>query len=701
MDFVKSENIKVEIADFEDDDMDTVQDLTNQINEAKYSVVKALETAQQLLSASSDTSNEYFEMISTPLISAVDALTLSLTAVQSLPVLTLGSTLIDEEEAIEEVEVKRRRKPMKRKATSPPHGESSSKQLITEQKQCAKQNNAPPTEVKTEQLEYKDGEQDLHKLGDDLDKLFDKTEQTDLRPRNNDVLAPTIKKELNEADTKVDKNDVCERETSDYNDSDYDNDNHDDNFIADHLKDESGEGEEEKIYKCSRCPYTTNRKYYFDDHILGTLKYRKCPWCEKHLSNTGFKALQKHFKLKHGQVQGKYSKCLKCDKTFNRMRDLELHVNREHPDVSTMYHCSQCNYNSIMYDMTRHKEVHSSVSFPCNLCNHKAKSAIRLRTHMNELHKTVKCTICHEEFRGSYALRMHKRSQHGDGKKRELYCDECGQKYTNTGSLSLHKQAKHSDKTYQCDKCEFTATNKNSLGKHMKTHNLSCDLCSAQFSSRNDFNVHMKGVHGGHKYRCDQCEFSSAWRETLKNHISSKHSREGLYKCDICNAGFPRRNTLATHMQIHDDREKQRQYECSYVGCQSTFTAPSQLKKHVAKVHEGVRWPCDRCDFIGSYKDDLKLHIKAVHEGFKLKCDQCDFTTIKNTKLKVHILKVHEGVTWPCDKCDYVGDIKDKLNMHIRAVHKGLMKKCDICSYTSITNSNVKRHMRRIHKVQI
>ena len=34
-----------------------------------------------------------------------------------------------------------------------------------------------------------------------------------------------------------------------------------------------------------------------------------------------------------------------------------------------------------------------------------AKSAIRLRTHMNELHKTVKCTICHEEFRGSYALR--------------------------------------------------------------------------------------------------------------------------------------------------------------------------------------------------------------------------------------------------------------------------------------------------------
>ena len=29
-----------------------------------------------------------------------------------------------------------------------------------------------------------DGEQDLHKLGDDLDKLFDKTEQTDLRPRN-------------------------------------------------------------------------------------------------------------------------------------------------------------------------------------------------------------------------------------------------------------------------------------------------------------------------------------------------------------------------------------------------------------------------------------------------------------------------------------------------------------------------------------
>ena len=37
------------------------------------------------------------------------------------------------------------------------------------------------------------------------------------------------------------------------------------------------------------------------------------------------------------------------------------------------------------------------------------------------------------------------------------------------------------------------------------------------------------------------------------------------------------------------------------------------LKEHVESIHEGVRYPCDQCDYKATQKGSLKRHKKSNH----------------------------------------------------------------------------------------
>ena len=39
----------------------------------------------------------------------------------------------------------------------------------------------------------------------------------------------------------------------------------------------------------------------------------------------------------------------------------------------------------------------------------------------------------------------------------------------------------------------------------------------------------------------------------------------------------------------------------------------SHLKKHIESIHEGVRFPCDQCDYKATQKTNLKKHRKGKH----------------------------------------------------------------------------------------
>merc|ERR1712098_690408 len=57
--------------------------------------------------------------------------------------------------------------------------------------------------------------------------------------------------------------------------------------------------------------------------------------------------------------------------------------------------------------------------------------------------------------------------------------------------------------------------------------------------------------------------------------------------------------------------------------------------------HEGIRYPCDKCNKSYAYKRDLLRHIRSFHDGVKFLCDLCDFESTRDTSLYKHKKNKH------------------------------------------------------------
>ena len=103
--------------------------------------------------------------------------------------------------------------------------------------------------------------------------------------------------------------------------------------------------------------------------------------------------------------------------------------------------------------------------------------------------------------------------------------------------------------------------------------------------------------------------------------------------------------------------------------CSKTFSSNTALWYHRKSIHEGVRYPCDQCDFQARRKSSLTEHI-LKHEGVKYSCDQCDSQFTDKSSLPKHIQTQHEGVKYTCDHCGHQTTRKEYLFKHIQSKHK-------------------------------
>ena len=80
------------------------------------------------------------------------------------------------------------------------------------------------------------------------------------------------------------------------------------------------------------------------------------------------------------------------------------------------------------------------------------------------------------------------------------------------------------------------------------------------------------------------------------------------------------------------------------------------------------RFPCDLCNKTYNVKKSLTRH-KQTHEGVRYPCNQCDYKATLSSNLITHIKSQHEGVRYPCQHCDYKATTSSHLNTHIRQKH--------------------------------
>lgn len=112
-------------------------------------------------------------------------------------------------------------------------------------------------------------------------------------------------------------------------------------------------------------------------------------------------------------------------------------------------------------------------------------------------------------------------------------------------------------------------------------------------------------------YQCpfSYCEFETKWTSYLKTHIKSIHEGK-RFKCNQCD------------------------YRASKKG---------NLLKHISTVHGVDRYPCTKCDYKATQKANLQRHIDSVHEGIRYTCEFCNYTATRKDHLSRHVKQSHNN----------------------------------------------------------
>ena len=89
--------------------------------------------------------------------------------------------------------------------------------------------------------------------------------------------------------------------------------------------------------------------------------------------------------------------------------------------------------------------------------------------------------------------------------------------------------------------------------------------------------------------------------------------------------------------------------------------------KKIKRTH-GEAYSCDQCEFAGS-RTGLYLHKKSKHDGVRHPCDKCEYSATTLSDLKRHKKSKHERVRYPCDQCEHAATQMSDLNKHKKRKH--------------------------------
>eukprot|EP00088_Acartia_fossae_P014520 TRINITY_DN1778_c0_g2_i1.p1 TRINITY_DN1778_c0_g2~~TRINITY_DN1778_c0_g2_i1.p1 ORF type:complete len:378 (+),score=43.74 TRINITY_DN1778_c0_g2_i1:654-1787(+) len=372
------------------------------------------------------------------------------------------------------------------------------------------------------------------------------------------------------------------------------------------------------------------------------MKYLKCPWCDLHV--TKIRWLTIHYKNHHGirvPEENSYDwyKCPDCDTKFPTTDKLLVHVTDFHKNAP-LFHCPECEYSGkSMLNLKNHMEDHNIATYYCSKCSHVAKSPFRLQKHMNTVHGSGSlCDDCGSTFATNDSLRQHKRSCINYLKKGITH----QRKQFRTRDLSMKK----------CMRCDFTTPSFVKLKAHfMEEHKGSdgnqieqkCPLCDHVSTTFSNLHYHYISQHKEKVHKCDECDYEATSPCMLRIHKENKHAHK-RFSCKMCDMTFKSKVSIRKHVLLKHTAN-QPVLRCREPGCEFKANRPDKIKIHVEKVHLGIRWPCDQCEYIGPYKGDLTRHMKKVHnifpEGCLMSCDMCEFTSQKTSTMAAHKKKVH------------------------------------------------------------
>ena len=203
----------------------------------------------------------------------------------------------------------------------------------------------------------------------------------------------------------------------------------------------------------------------------------------------------------------------------------------------------------------------------------------------------------------------------------------------------------------------------------ISTEAKSCTECGKEFYNKENMVRHYRSKHEVIKYPCDQCDYQATAQRSLQEHIESKH--EGLrYVCHLCDYQAYRERNLKSHFQSRHAHEEKETDEDS----RPKQTSDNQIRQRQPRNQissDAKPTECPECGKEFARKFVMLTHYRSVHEGIKYPCDQCDYQATDSGNLQRHIQSKHECIKYPCNQCDSKLTRRSHLKSHIKAKHSG------------------------------
>lgn len=168
---------------------------------------------------------------------------------------------------------------------------------------------------------------------------------------------------------------------------------------------------------CSFCPKvydTLLKQRAHEKQVHRHPKMNLCPYCNERFRD--FTQKVRHLKEAHG-VQKESPKCKACDRSFETMAALSVHIKRDHL-IQRPHKCSECDMSFyVKAQLRNHFVIHSGTrEFACSVClktfGRKKTLSDHMRIHTDD--RRHKCKHCGMAFVQKSSLRSHVRTNHSE-----------------------------------------------------------------------------------------------------------------------------------------------------------------------------------------------------------------------------------------------------------------------------------------------
>ena len=235
--------------------------------------------------------------------------------------------------------------------------------------------------------------------------------------------------------------------------------------------------------------------------------------------------------------------------------------------------CKYCNMSFKSQQFSKYQDhinSHKNIDgmFWCNKenCGKLFKTWSHLSDHFYSHDKSPKphlCSYCNYTSITRANVRKHELAVHEDPERRDYQCDKCDKKFKTSSNLVEHQKT-HGNEKYTCQFCAKTFKTLIGFNQHQRAHTgelFPCHSCGEKFQSKNSVNRHLKDVHGifdnnsGYGSKVNKCpkkgcsaEFSS--EEDYRLHLRSAHQDNGaVLICHLCRKMFPTKQALKQHFK--------------------------------------------------------------------------------------------------------------------------------------------------------